>query len=333
MSLKEGATILKLDPDQLEELVKKWLAQEKETYVDFDRNSGSYDRGLDAVGFLSKERYDGPWDNYQCKQLGKPLTEGEFFAEIGKVFYYSSIKEFTLPRRYIFVAPNGISKAVRISVGSPMLLRQTLLDEWDHRCGTKIIKGQAIPLSEKLKADISNYDFSKIDAWNNHKFVEQPNVRKILHFYIDVNPGQAPLGCVPEVIELKDRPYIDQLIKVYEEMIKTPFENEDAVYQHNIYGKHLREQRRRYYDAEAFHHHFRDNIAEETLFQFDQDVYDGVIDDYWALNGFPRVTAVMKAASVLQVSGIFGKHNSAPNSVKQGVCHQLANKGRLSWKD
>lgn len=333
MSLREGIEILKLEADELEELVKKWLAQEKATYVDFERYSGSYDRGLDAVGFLTNERHAGVWDNFQCKQLARSLGETEFLIEIGKVFYYSSIGEFTLPRRYIFVAPNGVSKNVRTYVGSPEKIRKILLDEWDKTVGNKIIQGKSIELTNELKGLISKYDFSKIEAWNNHKLIEQPNLRKVLHFHIDINPGKAPAGSVPNNIEIDERPYISQLIQIYSDDGGISYSSESEIYDHKMYGRHLVEQRRRYYDAEAFNRHFRDNIAEETLTQFTNDIYDGVFDEYFSLTGITRVTAVMKSAGALHVSGVFGKHNSAPGSVKQGVCHQLANIGRLPWKE
>lgn len=332
MALNEGTQILKLEPDELEELIKKWLAIERDAYFDFSRNSGSYDRGLDAVGFVTSSRHDGEWDNFQCKQLKKALGEGEFFQEIGKVFYYASKGEFTLPRRYIFVAPAGASAATRTHAYSPSKLKEELLKNWDSKCSGKIIAKQQIPLSIELSDSIKNYDFSRVEIWDVRKLIEIPNVRKILHHYIDVNPGKAPSGQVPSTISSSERPYIGQLIGVYADDSSTPFSSEEEVHAHDVYGQHLINQRRRYYDAEAFHRHFRDNIDAETLRQFDQDILDGVIDKYLASSGLTRVNSIMEAAASLQVSGIFGKHCSAPNSVKQGVCHLHANTGRLPWK-
>lgn len=332
MALNEGTQILKLDPDELEELIKKWLAIEREEYFDFSRNSGSYDRGLDAVGFLTPSRHDGDWDNFQCKQLKKALGEGEFFQEIGKVFHYASKGEFTPPRRYIFVAPAGASAATRAYAHSPSKLKNELLNKWDERCATKIVAKQSIPLSIELGNLIKAYDFSKIEIWDVRKLVEIPNVRKILHYHIDVNPGKAPSGTVPAAVSANERPYIGQLIGVYGDDCSMSFVAEQDVQAHEIYGQHLTNQRRRYYDAEAFHRHFRDNIDSETLRQFDQDILDGVIDRYLSSSGLSRVNSVMEVAASLQVSGIFGKHCSAPNSVKQGVCHLHANTGHLPWK-
>lgn len=137
---------------------------------------------------------------------------------------------------------------------------------------------------------------------------------------------------VPEEIETNERPYITQLIQVYSDHKGIHFSDENDLAEETLYVQNLIEQRRRYYDAEAFNRHFRDNIAEETLLQFTRDIFDGVYDEYLLIEGMERVSKVMKTAGNVQVSGVFGKHSSAPVSVKQGVCHQLANVGKLPWK-
>lgn len=73
MALNESKHILLLDDNELEELVKKWLAHEKVKYHDFERNSGSGDRGLDVVGFCTANKYEGEWHTYRCKQLTRSL--------------------------------------------------------------------------------------------------------------------------------------------------------------------------------------------------------------------------------------------------------------------
>jgi hypothetical protein len=89
MALTETKEILLLSDDELEELIEKWIAQERTQYVDFERNSGSGDRGIDAVGFLTKQRYEADWHNYQYKQLNRSLGEPVFYAELGEVICYS----------------------------------------------------------------------------------------------------------------------------------------------------------------------------------------------------------------------------------------------------
>lgn len=331
MSLSESREILKLRDDELEELIKKWIANEFSSYSDFERNSGAGDRGLDAVGFLTNQRYEGSWHNYQCKQLSKPLGEREFFAEIGKVLYYASLEEFTLPERYIFVSPNGVVRNVRKFLGMPTKLKAEVLDNWSARCGTQIIEKVEVPITEILVRCIESFDFSKIEAWNINKLIEQPNLRKVLHEHVDIDPGIAPSGVVPETVDAVERPYVLQLVATYGAHCGTVFDSELDVFSTPDYGADLQDQRRRYHDADAFHRHFRDNISNTILVQFNQDIYDGVIDEYRSTSGYRQLIAVMKAAAMTQVSGVFGKHKRVPISVKQGVCHHFANKGSLRW--
>jgi hypothetical protein len=85
-----------LGDDELEKFVREWALQKKE-YTEVERFTGPGDMGRDVVGFLRKQRHDGPWHNYQCKQYGKTLPTATGIREVGKVMYYSSRGEFTPP--------------------------------------------------------------------------------------------------------------------------------------------------------------------------------------------------------------------------------------------
>lgn len=115
--------------------------------------------------------------------------------------------------------------------------------------------------------------------------MEQPNLRAILHKHLDVDPGPAPKGVVPVQIEDNERPYIDQLIAIFSKHSGMEFSNEEDVAEHEFYAADLKDQRRRYHDAESFRRHFRDNIAQDVLERFDTDIYDGVVDEYRATDG------------------------------------------------
>ena len=261
MALNESKHIFLLTDDELEEFIKKWLAHEKASYCDFERNSGSGDRGLDAVGFCTSQRYAGAWHNYQCKQLGKPLGEAEFFAELGKVFFYATEGEFDLPEKYIFVAPKGVVRNVRKYIGMPNSIKAELLSNWRARCSTKIVKNVSILLDDKLAHAIQQYDFSFVEAWNVQKLIEQPNVRKVLSEHVDMDPGSAPSGIVPVDVSNTERPYISQLMSTYGSHCGAKFLTDTEVFSHPEYGPDLSDQRRRYHDAEAFHRHFRDSLS------------------------------------------------------------------------
>lgn len=331
MALDEYKEILKLDDSELEDLIKKWIADELSLYVDFVRRSGTGDRGLDAVGFATRARFDGAWDNYQCKQLLRPLDQGQLLGELGKVLYYSSRGEFILPRRYIFVAPNGITKPANILLDRPSNLRDAVVDHWDKNCGSKIISKKNVPMDDALSEALDNYDFNTVEGWDVHKIVELPRMRKNLHLHLDIDPGSAPKGKVPAEIKSSEEPYINQLKQIYENQIGTEFSDVNEVFKHVKFGPHLKDQRRRFHDAEAFQRYFRDSIPIGILEQFEIDIYDGVVDEFRSTTGYDRVNKVMTRAGSLSVSGVFERHRRAPPSVKQGTCHQMANIRKLPW--
>lgn len=332
MALSEDRLVQSLRPDELEDLVKKWIAHEASGYADFDRNSGAGDRGIDAAGFRSAGRYKGDWDNFQCKQLRTSLGMTEFFAELGKVLYYASRGHFVMPRRYVFVAPNGISTSVRNRIENPDALKAEILSQWGERCAGRIVQRVTIEMDADLEAVIRGYDFSRVEAWNVFKLVEQPHMRSVMVAHFDMDPGAAPAGEVPDAVEVQERPYVEQLVEVYGAEAGSPFSDHAAVSADATFGPHLRDQRVRYHDAGAFQRHFRDNLMDPLLRQFDKDIYHGVVDEYRSTTGYARVNAVMKLAGQVSVSGVFEKHKRAPVSVKQGTCHHFANMGRLPSK-
>jgi len=66
--------ILALNDAELERFVLRWLqVMSNPKYHSTQRFAGAGDMGRDVVGFLTKARHQGPWHNYQCKQLGRNL--------------------------------------------------------------------------------------------------------------------------------------------------------------------------------------------------------------------------------------------------------------------
>src|SRR5665213_916989 len=118
--------ILALTDTQLEEFVRQW-ATKKSEYAEVERFTGPGDMGRDVVGFLSNNRHEGAWHNYQCKQYGRSLSTEVGIQELGKFLYYSQRGEFTVPARYFFVAPRGVNRHLRRYITNPSELKDVLL--------------------------------------------------------------------------------------------------------------------------------------------------------------------------------------------------------------
>ena len=97
---------------ELEDFVDDWLHQRCKDYHSHDRWSGTGDLGRDVTGYVTDRRMDGPWDNFQCKQLSKPLSEKALFVELGKIFMHSAAMSASVQKMW---ASSCVKPRTRIS--------------------------------------------------------------------------------------------------------------------------------------------------------------------------------------------------------------------------
>ncbi|MCY4653132.1 MAG: hypothetical protein OXC95_08210 [Dehalococcoidia bacterium] len=121
---------------QWEEFVLEWADSLVDEYSRVDRCGGSGDMGRDIVAICSDAK-DG-WDNYQCKHYQHALAPSDVWIELGKLVYYTYIEEYTYPRKYHFVAPQGAGTKLANLLRRPADLRAGLIDSWDDKCRTRI---------------------------------------------------------------------------------------------------------------------------------------------------------------------------------------------------
>ena len=142
MRINHAILIRALPPDRLEDFVNDWLAQRCKDYHSHELWRGTGDMGRDVTGYVTDKRMEGPWDNFQCKQLSKSLSESSAFIELGKIFMHSSVGEYSLPRSYIFVAPRGVARAVQQFIAHPERFRTAFLERWDSDISGKLVEKQ-----------------------------------------------------------------------------------------------------------------------------------------------------------------------------------------------
>src|SRR6202011_2082116 len=118
-----------------------------------------------------------------------------------------------------------------------------------------------------------------------------------------VDPGPAPLGVVPDDIEEHEMPYIQQLLDAYGERDSCAIAKEEAL-GHSTHGSHLKNQRERFFDADAFARFYRDNTMQADIDLLRRDISHGVAEVYAAdyPDSLRRVDAVMIQASVVSPS-------------------------------
>ncbi|KJK04619.1 hypothetical protein UB44_03325 [Burkholderiaceae bacterium 26] len=331
MRINHAVQICALSAADLEEFVDDWLAQRCREYHSHELWRGTGDMGRDVTGYATDRRMEGPWDNFQCKQLSTKLSESAALIELGKVFMHSAAGEYSLPRSYTFVAPRGVVRRVQHFIAHPEQFRQAFLSRWDNEIAGRLVENQFISLTSDIEAAICAFDFTQIHWLDATRLVNDRACKPALVKWFGDDPGRSPRGVVPVNIQDSESVYIGQLLKLYEEKGPGTFPDAATALASAEFGQHLLDQRTRFFDSMAFDRFYRDSTPHDYLTTFKDEVYHGVVEAYGDehANGWVRLKEVMKQAAVLQPSGVLGKH--AGPQVKQGTCHQFANEGRLPW--
>ena len=323
--------ILSMNADELEKFCRAW-AERKGGYHEVKRFAGPGDMGRDVVGFLTGQRHDGPWDNYQCKQYLTAVNRSQGLLAIGKVLYWASQGEFTPPRHFYFVAPKGVARKLEGLIDKPAELKAALIADWDTVCATKITSKATVPLDAKVNAVIDAYNFANVHIIAIDDVMSDAAVKPLLIEKFGADPGKYPAAAVPADVQNLEMRYIEELVAAYGERAKEPFADHAAVLGDADHGPDLRRQRERFFEADAFQKFYRDNTSADVLSNFRRDVQLGVVDRWRApaADTLARVEAVMAHASTVSCAGPLAKYGHVP--VKQGLCHHFVNDGELSWK-
>lgn len=325
-------SILALTDVELEQFILDWVNVKKQQYVEVVRFSGSGDMGRDVVGFVTDKKHEGEWHNYQCKQYRKSLPTDVALHEIGKIIYFSTLSNFILPEKYFFVAPKGVNRNLEKLLFNPTQFKNELIAKWDEYCSKTIVENQTIPLSDELKNTIENYNFSTIHKITIDDLLRDPHINSVLFKWFNADPGPSPKGVVPSELKDHELPYISQLLEAYSEKEGALINTIEDLQKFPTHCDDLKNQRERFYEADAFKRFYRDNTNSETMVVYEEDIFNGVIDvamkDHE--NSLNRIRSVMSQAASVNPSGVIGKY--ARVSAKQGTCHHFVNDNRLRWK-
>lgn len=326
-----AAQIYALDDDDLERLIDDWVASMRSRYPDSDRFSGPGDMGRDVVGYHSIARFDGPWDNYQCKQLRNPLGEPAMLRELAKIFFHSAAGQFPPPNHFIFVAPRGAVRTVRALIAAPSTIAPRLIEQWDMWCAAHLVENEHHPLSPAIRQIIDAFAFEKVSLMEAGKLVRTEAMKPVLVSWFSADPGDAPVGEAPDQMQAEEAAYVAQLLAAYKERGAPEFASGEDALMHGEFGEHFRVQRDRFFDAAAFKRYYRDSTEPAVLATFEKDIFHGVYDTHGLTHAdtMAKIAAVMIEAKNVELSGVLQRYARVP--VKQGVCHHFANDGKLPW--
>lgn len=317
--------------DEWESFTEEWASSLDDLYARVARFGGAGDQGVDVVGFISDKGWDGGWDNYQCKRYDHPLRPSDIWIEIGKIIYYSYKNEYCAPRKYYFIASQGLGTTLQKLLASQNKLKEGTKDNWKEYCQNKITKTASVSLEGDLLDWLEAFDFS---IFSTKSVVDLIAGHAKTPFYsIRFGGGLPPRPNVtlpPEEHEVLESRYIQQIFNAYGDSIGE-FVNHVSELSSQLNGDFLR-QRERFYHAESLRNFARDTVPDGTFERLQDEIFHGVIDicDSSHGDGLARMKAtVSQAASIATTS------NPLRSVVKvqdqQGICHQLANEDRLLW--
>jgi hypothetical protein len=313
--------------EQWEQFIDEW-ASSLPDYQKVERAPGAGDKGCDVIGFPVE---GGPvWDNYQCKHYDKPLAPTDVWVEFGKLCFYTFIGDYSVPRKYRFVAPRNVGTKLASLLRRPAVLKEELFKNWDGYCRDGI-KESAVPLTDELKAHIEQIDFSifsylpVLDAIQQH--MNTPYFVARFGLGLPPRPQTAPPPSSPTASETR---YVQQLFEAYSDNRKTQLSVVDHL--PATLKRHYDRSREAFYSAEALRNFSRDKLPGDEFKTLQDQVFVGVVDTCSAVHpcGFTRLVATTSRAAQLAItsSPLIGKTEIGD---LHGICHQLANEDRLVW--
>lgn len=155
--------------------------------------------------------------------------------------------------------------------------------------------------------------------------------------YVEESKKPSPI-IPPEDIAPEEMEYVKALYAVYGEKTGTICKKQTDLHNFPRLEKDFDRHRKNYYLAETIRRGLRDTGCFKNSDIFDtvkDEMYEGVVDteqeEYDC--GFDRLSAVMKHATVVQLSR--NSENMTLNWIgpgeKKGICHMLVNDKRLNW--
>lgn len=316
---------------QWEEFILEWADSLKDQYAEVERCGGAGDMGRDIVGVRREDSTS--WDNYQCKHYKSPLAPTDIWIELGKLVFYTHRGDYTYPRQYFFVAPQGAGTKLSNFFRNAEQLRSGLIDHWNSHCRLKILSREEIDLTDELLSYVNGLDFSIFSAVPPLRIIDQhAKTRWHVARFGGGLPPRLPATMPPDEPADHEVVYVQQLLGAYGEYLQQEVRYPgDIANNENLIG-HFEDSRREFYSAESLRLFSRDTLPPGEFDKLQNEVHDAIRDDVRSTqpDGFHRVMAVVRTARLLPLSG-HSLHSRISTRDRGGMCHQLANERKVRW--
>ncbi len=319
-------------PDQWEHFVQEWVDSLRDEYELVERCGGAGDMGRDVIATVNGG--NGAWDNYQCKHYQKVLAPGDIWVELGKLAYYTLKGEYSYPRNYFFVAPQGVGPKLSNLLKKPHVLRDGLLTNWDKACRTEITKTEVVDCDAAMKEHIANPDFSIFKTKPLLHIIEAHAKTRwhVARFGGGLPPRPEPTP-PPGVPTDNEAVFVGELRRAYADHLKQDLKDLDAgLASRDDLREHFHDARVEFYSAEGLRTFSRDTLPQGEFEKLQDEVHSGIKDEVRGsqADGYQCVLAVVKTARTLQLTS-----NPLTTRIhtrdRGGICHQIANDGKVRW--
>jgi len=300
-------------------------------YHSVKRLGSAGDHGRDVIGLCSPQACQGVWDNYQCKHYDAPLATPKACEDAGKIIFHAYHKVFTPPRRCVFVAPRGVTTELRDLLLNPDKFQAEVIKTWSTRVASKVEAGEKHTLVGALAAYVNAYDFSSFDWATMDEILDAH--RQTAYWATRFN-GQLPPpnpGVTPATVASDETVYVGKLLDVYAEAAGASITCVGDLDGHGGWKNDLQRQRVKFFDAEAFMATYRDQTEPGTTESFADQIFEAIEPSLAVPGpGLNRLTTALTVAGNTAPASVLTPQ--AKIGVRQGVCHQLANDDRVTWK-
>ena len=316
-------------PEDLESVAEFWLREKVEhDYERVVRWAGPGDKGRDVAGYVDTSN-DSVWDSYQCKRLASKLSPGVLWPELGKLVYWTFRSSFEVPRRYVFVSPKGVSAKTRELLEDPEAIRKGLKKNWKKACS------ELCQFSE-IESYLADFEFPELDVVDGGQIVGDLKGTAIYSIFFGggLSKPRPSVTPPPPAIGSHELGYVNALVEAYDDHCQDSVSSATDAFDHTEYGPHLERSRANFYCAESLREFSKDVLAAPDSFEdLQEQLNDGIQPKLAETfpSGYDRVLAVSSHVTTVQVSDHPLRSELEPAD-RIGVCHQLANDGRIKWR-
>lgn len=315
-----------------EGFVLEWVELLRSSYVLVNKLGGPGDKGRDVVAYYEKPTPTSKWDNYQCKHYDHPLAPSDVWVELGKLCVYAFRKDYPIPKKYVFVSPQGVGAKLHDLLAHPEKLKSEFVLNWKKACESKI-EATTLKLDGALKGFVESFDFSIVEYIPINELIKQHEKSKYHYRRFRLEKPKRPKSIsAPGTIAQEEMMYVKSLLDAYGDNLKATIASPSDKKLPDEMKRHFNRSREHFYEAETLNRFSRDQVDPDAFDDLKTEIYNGVIDTVDGVHndGFSCVKAVTeKAQQINPSSNILCSYTTIAD--KHGICHHLSNEGKVTW--